>query len=773
MGRSPARWGGSATSRAWWRGWSTTRPRGSATSPRCSPRWRCRRCPTAPRSRARSSNVQADLPSDSGAASAGALGEIARFSTLITTELVPLLQSTVAVARSVEALTRAEFRCPPDPATAPPPPPPPPPGQEPGSPGAGRLAAAQASAAQVDTVLAALPSPLTAASLIERVIGFTTIANRNDFIGLTIPILDDVFQPLQTLAQWAAMTEAEVGANLRASLLLLRDRLRAAGARSAGRRLGPGDGARDAAPRDRARDLRDQLPRRRPGDGGGARGGRHRHRRPARRRPRRGRGELRDPARHDGGRLHRARRPRRPPAGRGARPDARRAPAPRHAARDGGPRRGPRRPRPAPGGAARGGGRAPGGVRPHARLPRRISPRSSTSAPSRARWRASPPRRRASPTRSTPRWPTWCATSAPPSPRWRRRSPGSASMRSRPRCAPASPRRATRSATRSATASPPCATRSPRRCRRCRTRSTRSISPRSRRRSPTSSPPSPASCRTPPSPGAIEEIRALLDEVSTTLRELSFAPATDQVIALIEEMTKGLRALTDTDLNDALKGAITAALSVLPPDLRPVTEPLIDEFGVAIDQGPVVLLEAIRSKPQEVLDRIREFDPGALVGAALSGPFREATGKLDGFRPSALIAPLGAALDAEKARLKASAKPSVALQPAGHGLRRAPGADRPPLARRPDRADRGGDRAGDPRRGGSLAGGRDLRRDQRRLRDDPERARPHGRDRRHARPPCRCARQRSPTTTRRSTPGATRSSPRWTRSRTQARSPRR
>ena len=65
--------------------------------------------------------------------------------------------------------------------------------------------------------------------------------------------------------------------------------------------------------------------------------------------------------------------------------------------------------------------------------------------------------------------------------------------------------------------------------------------------------------------GAVEEIRTLLQEVTEVLSQLSFASVTDEVIALIEQMEQGLRALQSTDLNDALKGLLETALAVLPP----------------------------------------------------------------------------------------------------------------------------------------------------------------------------------------------------------------
>lgn len=162
---------------------------------------------------------------------------------------------------------------------------------------------------------------------------------------------------------------------------------------------------------------------------------------------------------------------------------------------------------------------------------------------------------------------------------------------------------------------------------------------------------------------AINEIRSALQDVADILSQLSFAPVTDEVIGLISEMEQGLRALENADLNDALKGLLDTAMQVLPPDLRPVTEPLIDDFGVHIDQGPVVFLETIRSKPQEVLDRIRAFDPGAIVEEGLGQSFEDAKTKLEGFRPSTLLTPLDQELQKQKTRLKTQAAPSRALAP--------------------------------------------------------------------------------------------------------------
>ncbi len=161
---------------------------------------------------------------------------------------------------------------------------------------------------------------------------------------------------------------------------------------------------------------------------------------------------------------------------------------------------------------------------------------------------------------------------------------------------------------------------------------------------------------------AVEEVRNGLDQAATAAGSLSFAPVTDEVIKLIEAMTDGLKALDSAELNDALVGMLSTAMAVLPPDLRPVTQPLIDDLGVRIDQGPVALLEDIRARPQEVVDRIRSFDPGKLAGEVLGQPFNQALGALQSVQPSALIGQLESHLAVEKVRLKAIASPSKALK---------------------------------------------------------------------------------------------------------------
>ncbi len=162
---------------------------------------------------------------------------------------------------------------------------------------------------------------------------------------------------------------------------------------------------------------------------------------------------------------------------------------------------------------------------------------------------------------------------------------------------------------------------------------------------------------------AIDNVRTALESIANVLVELSFAPLTDEVVAAIEEITSAIQAIDTAMLGGALQGALSAALSVLPPSLTPITDPLIDEFGELIESGPVPLLESIADKPNELLDSVRRFDPATLIGDELSAPFTALIAQMEQFQPSRLLAPVNGELKKLKTRLAERANPGAALAP--------------------------------------------------------------------------------------------------------------
>lgn len=160
---------------------------------------------------------------------------------------------------------------------------------------------------------------------------------------------------------------------------------------------------------------------------------------------------------------------------------------------------------------------------------------------------------------------------------------------------------------------------------------------------------------------AIDQVKEAIATVTETLEQLSFSPVTDEVVALIEQMTDALRGLQDTDLNDAAKAALAVALQVLPDDLKPVTDPLLEEFDDLIEQGPVPLLERVADKPAQLLDAITRFKPGTLIGDKLSAPYHDALGRAESFKPSALFQAIDDELSQAKSSLVQQAAPGQAL----------------------------------------------------------------------------------------------------------------
>lgn len=162
---------------------------------------------------------------------------------------------------------------------------------------------------------------------------------------------------------------------------------------------------------------------------------------------------------------------------------------------------------------------------------------------------------------------------------------------------------------------------------------------------------------------AIDQVRQAVDAVVEALRSLSFQPVTDEVVALIDEMRKGLTAIIDKELNDATKAALGAAMSVLPGDLHPVTDPLVAEFDEQVQAGPLALLNRVKDAPKKLLDEVKRFEPASLVGDQLSAPYRQLLDRADGFDASKLFAAADAELSRARQRLIDTARPSRALEP--------------------------------------------------------------------------------------------------------------
>ena len=162
---------------------------------------------------------------------------------------------------------------------------------------------------------------------------------------------------------------------------------------------------------------------------------------------------------------------------------------------------------------------------------------------------------------------------------------------------------------------------------------------------------------------AIGSISTAIETAAQELEALSFAPIVDGIVEAIDAVAELLRGIDTADLGVPGQLALQAALALLPEDLTPATDPLIVDFGALVESGPVPLVASVRAQPERLLVSVRRFEPGTLVGSALSGPFDALVAQMDAFKPSALLAPVEQELDSLKTRLKTEASPGLALAP--------------------------------------------------------------------------------------------------------------
>lgn len=161
----------------------------------------------------------------------------------------------------------------------------------------------------------------------------------------------------------------------------------------------------------------------------------------------------------------------------------------------------------------------------------------------------------------------------------------------------------------------------------------------------------------------IETATTALEEATQALEALSFQPVTDEVIGGIEDVTEQLQKIDLSMLPDSFKVALRAALSALPTDLQPITDPLLQELDQLIEEGPKPVLLTIKNAPERVAEEIQKFSPAALIGDQLAAPYREVIETLAEFAPSDLLQPVEDSLADLVARLEALDPAGALLEP--------------------------------------------------------------------------------------------------------------
>lgn len=162
--------------------------------------------------------------------------------------------------------------------------------------------------------------------------------------------------------------------------------------------------------------------------------------------------------------------------------------------------------------------------------------------------------------------------------------------------------------------------------------------------------------------GAIAQLQQLGD-LADNLDAISFTPISDTVIEGINSIKSALDAIDESSLDPPLPQMLGTAMSALPADTAPLTDPLVDRLGDLVEQGPVAVLEQIKQYPARVFDEVRKYDPQTLLGDRLEAPYKELLEEAERFSPQELLTQVEAEFDRLRQRLKDNVSPGTLLQP--------------------------------------------------------------------------------------------------------------
>jgi hypothetical protein len=161
---------------------------------------------------------------------------------------------------------------------------------------------------------------------------------------------------------------------------------------------------------------------------------------------------------------------------------------------------------------------------------------------------------------------------------------------------------------------------------------------------------------------ALDEVKSALQEGVDALQNLSFSPVTDAVISEIDDVAQKLASIDLSAIPEPVRGALKAALDILPEDFSHIADPLKSKFDELMQAGPLHVLEPVKDAPDRLKAELAKVTPSSLVGDQLSGPFEALVHGLEGFKPSDALKPVTEALDSVKERLQ-GLHPSALLAP--------------------------------------------------------------------------------------------------------------
>ena len=165
--------------------------------------------------------------------------------------------------------------------------------------------------------------------------------------------------------------------------------------------------------------------------------------------------------------------------------------------------------------------------------------------------------------------------------------------------------------------------------------------------------------------GKLNAFKDRLDEIVDEFSQLSFKPVNDVVIEEIGKVKTSLETIDPEELNNLLKIALLAALELLPLEeaLDQIKKELLQRMEQLITDGPVKLLDQIKTLPDKLKTEVRKFSPENLIGDQFSQPFLLLVAEVEKFKPSELFAPIQQFLDSLRSDLQTKASPTQFLAP--------------------------------------------------------------------------------------------------------------
>ncbi len=154
-----------------------------------------------------------------------------------------------------------------------------------------------------------------------------------------------------------------------------------------------------------------------------------------------------------------------------------------------------------------------------------------------------------------------------------------------------------------------------------------------------------------------------LKELAKKLDELSFRPVGDTVVSGIGAVKSALEAIDEASLPAPGAELISEAMSALPESLTPITDPLLANLDELIEKGPIPLLEGLRDLPKPIVEELHKFSPRGLLEEPLGTPFKDLRAKMDEFEPTQWLDAAEQELGGLKQRLLQALDLSALLAP--------------------------------------------------------------------------------------------------------------